>query len=400
VPSREEKDWQHHQADKVMRKARKKIKRNRKPKRVRRKDWRSYQLADLDTLDEIDLPQSERIMPRGERERQRANLRKAVATSEENDDDVFEEPTPAEETRDQLGIVVEVSSSLCRVDLGARTLTCSLRGSLSAEETGYANVVAVGDEVIASKNGSGEGVVEAVLPRRSVLARPHVFYDHLQQVIVANADQLLIVSSWRDPHIWLELVDRYLIAAERYNLLPIICVNKIDLAEGVEAPQATLQPYRDLGYRVIFTSALTGKGVGKLREVLSQQTSVLAGLSGVGKSSLLAAVQPGLELRIGQVNEQSGEGRHTTTQVVMHRLERGGFVVDTPGIREFGLSDLRQGELARFYPEIVAVSGACRFGNCSHMQEPGCAVKAAVHKGDISMARYHSYQKIYATLRP
>jgi ribosome biogenesis GTPase len=227
-----------------------------------------------------------------------------------------------------------------------------------------------------------------------------VFYDHLQQVIVANADQLLIISSWRDPHIWLELVDRYLIAAERYNLLPIICVNKIDLAESVETPQATLQPYQDLGYRVIFTSALTGKGVGKLRKVLSQRTSVLAGLSGVGKSSLLAAVQPGLELRIGQVNEQSGEGRHTTTQVVMHRLERGGFVVDTPGIREFGLSELRQEELARFYPEIVAVSGACRFGNCSHMHEPGCAVKAAAHKGSISVDRYHSYQKIYATLPP
>jgi ribosome biogenesis GTPase len=236
------------------------------------------------------------------------------------------------------------------------------------------------------------------LPRRSVLARPDVFYSHLQQVIVANADQLLIVASWRDPHIWLELIDRYLIAAKRCNLQPIICVNKIDLVEVTEAPQATLQPYRDLSYRVTFSSALTGKGVGKLRKALSKRITVLAGLSGVGKSSLLSAVQPGLQLRIGQVNEASGEGRHTTSQVVMHRLERGGFVVDTPGIREFGLSGLRRSDLAHFFPEIAASTSGCRFSNCSHIHEPGCAVKADVKLGSISSDRYHSYKKIYDEL--
>jgi ribosome biogenesis GTPase len=211
-------------------------------------------------------------------------------------------------------------------------------------------------------------------------------------------DQLLIVLSWRDPVIWLELIDRNLIAAQRYDLIPIICVNKIDLAEDMAICRASLQPYLDLGHRVLFTCALTGQGVDKLREVLRGQATVLVGLSGVGKSSLLSAVQPGLELRTGQVSEYSGQGRHTTAQVVLHRLEMGGFVVDTPGIREFGLSGLKQSELARFYPEIAAVAGGCRFDDCAHIYEPGCAVKAAVQQGRVSATRYHSYKKIYHTL--
>lgn len=396
MSNRDKKRWQHHHADKRIRRVRKQIKRNRKPKRVRRKDWKSYSFDDLDAFDELDIPQDERIMPPGERERRRIKL--ALLELEEGGEDTFEERSPVEGTQGQRGIVVEVSSSLCRVDLSGRSLVCSVRGSLSAEETGYTKVVAVGDEVMVSENGLGQGVVEAVLPRRSVLARPDVFYDHLQQVIVANVDQLLIVVSWRDPVIWLELIDRNLIAAQRYDLIPIICVNKIDLAEDMAICRASLQPYLDLGYRVLFTCALTGQGVDKLREVLRGQATVLVGLSGVGKSSLLSAVQPGLQLRTGQVSEYSGQGRHTTAQVVLHRLEMGGFVVDTPGIREFGLSGLKQSELARFYPEIAAVAGGCRFDDCAHIYEPGCAVKAAVQQGRVSATRYHSYKKIYHTL--
>jgi ribosome biogenesis GTPase len=223
----------------------------------------------------------------------------------------------------------------------------------------------------------------------------------LQQVIAANADQLLIVASWRDPAIWLELIDRYLITAERNNLTPTICVNKVDLADaqGREAIcRATLQPYLDLGYRVIFSSALTSVGVDELREVLRGRTTALAGMSGVGKSSLLAAVQPGLRLRTTEVSDHSHEGRHATTQVTMLPLAVGGWVVDTPGIREFGLSGLQRGELVHFYPEIAAVATGCRFGDCSHTHEPGCAVQEAVHRGHVSKARYHNYKKIYETL--
>ena len=385
----------HREVSRTMRQVRKQIKRNRKPKPARRKNWMPDSFDDLDAL--YDLPQSERIMPRGEWERRQTVMDAALATLEEQASADGELPTE-EEPLGLQGVVVEVSSGLCRVDLDGRSLICALRGSLTAQDTGFTNVVAVGDEVIVSENSSAQGVVEAVLPRRSVLARPDVFYRHLKQVIAANADQLLIVASWRDPISWPELTDRYLIAAERNNLSPIICVNKIDLAADVADCQAALRPYLAQGYRVLFTSALTGKGVSELREALRERMTVLAGLSGVGKSSLLSAAQPGLQLRTGEVSDRSGEGQHVTTQVNLFRLDIGGFVVDTPGIREFGLSGLRREELVRFYPEIAAVADGCRFSNCSHTHEPGCAVKAAVEQGLVSAMRFHSYQKIYHDL--
>ena len=395
MPSREERKWQHYKTAKTMRQIRKDIKRNRKPKRVRRKDWIPDSLDDLGGIN--DLPQSERIMPRGERERRQALMAAALETLEEATS--TDEPTASTPDRaEQRGVVVEVSSSLCRVDVDGRSLVCGIRGSLSAEDSGFTNVVAVGDEVIVSEDGSDRGVVEAVLPRRTVLARPDVFYGHLQQVIAANVDQVLIVASWLEPNLWPELIDRYLITAERNELSPVICVNKVDLAEDVAACRAALRPYLDLGYRVLFSSVVTGEGVSELRRTLREKTTVLAGLSGVGKSSLLAAVQPDLQLRTGEISDYSRQGRHTTTQVSLLRLETGGAVVDTPGIREFGLSGLRRAELASFYPEIATVQGGCRFSNCSHTHEPDCAVRAAVEEGPVSATRYHNYKRIYFTL--
>jgi ribosome biogenesis GTPase len=390
-----QRERRHREVRKTMRQVRKQIKRNRQPKRPRRKDWMPDSFDDLDAL--YDLPKTERIMPRGERERRQAVMTAALATLEGQASADGEPPT-TEEPTGLPGIVVEVSSSLCRVDLDGRSLICGLRGSLTAQDTGFTNVVAVGDEVVVAEDSSDQGVVEAVLPRRSVLARPDVFYHHLKQVVAANADQLLIVASWRDPIFWPELTDRYLIAAERNNLSPIICLNKIDLAEDVADCRSALRPYLHLGYRVLFTSALTGEGVSALREILRGHMTVLAGLSGVGKSSLLSAVQPGLQLRSGEVSDRSGEGQHITTQVNLFRLDIGGFVVDTPGIREFGLSGLRRAELARFYPEMAAVERNCRFSDCSHLHEPGCAVQAAVQQGLVSAMRYHNYRKIYAEL--
>jgi ribosome biogenesis GTPase len=401
VASREERQWEHHTANKAMRQVRKQIKHNRQPKQARQKNWLPANWDDPDAFYDLDVSPVERVMPRGERERRQTVLSAALQALKEEideDGDDAEDSWQVEDAPASRGVVVEVSSSLCRVDLDGRGLVCALRGSLSAGETGYTNVVAVGDDVLVSANGSDQGVVERVLPRRSVLARPDVFHSHLAQVIVANADQLLIVAAWRDPVLWPELIDRYLITARRNNLTPVICVNKVDLAESVAACRAKLQPYLDLGYRVVFASALNGQGIGELRKTLRGQTTVLAGMSGVGKSSLLTAAQPGLQLRVSEVSEDSGEGRHTTTQVTMLKLDMGGFVVDTPGIREFGLSGLRRDELAGFYPEITAAAAGCRFGDCSHIHEPGCAVKLAMQQGRLSAMRYHSYQKIYHTL--
>jgi ribosome biogenesis GTPase len=225
-----------------------------------------------------------------------------------------------------------------------------------------------------------------------------VYYSHLQQVIAANLDQLLVVAAWREPAFWPELVDRYLIMAERNRLAPIICVNKIDLAEDAAACRAALRPYTRLGYEVIFASALTGAGLDELRSLLHGRTTVLAGLSGVGKSSLLSAAQPGLQLRTHEVSERRHEGQHTTTQATMVRLDAGGYVVDTPGIREFGLGGLHRRDVSRFYRELTLIGVHCRFDDCSHSGEPGCAVKPAVRAGWISAVRYDSYCKIRATL--
>jgi ribosome biogenesis GTPase len=292
------------------------------------------------------------------------------------------------------GTVVEVSAGLCRVALPDRTLLCTLRSSLRSLHSGFSNVLAAGDEVVVSANGHERGVVEAVLPRRSALARPDVYYTHLQQVIVANVDQVLIVAAWREPAFWPELVDRYLIAALRHNLAPIICVNKIDLAGDPAELEHVLATYQRAGYRALPTSAHTLQGLDALRETLAGRTTALAGLSGVGKSSLLNSVEPGLGLRTSEVSSRRHEGRHTTTQVTLHPLAAGGFVVDTPGIREFGLTGLTGRDLPGFYPEIAAEAGACAYADCSHTREPGCAVKMALHAGRISAMRYDSYRKI------
>ncbi len=189
------------------------------------------------------------------------------------------------------------------------------------------------------------------------------------------------------------------ISLQYATLTPVLCVNKIDLAEDPDEVQQAVSPYLDLGYHVLLASALTGEGITELRAVLHGKTSVLAGLSGVGKSSLLTAVHPGLDLRTGVVSAHwGGQGQHTTTQVNLFALGDGGYVVDTPGIRQFAVAGLLPAELLRFYPEIAEVAARCRFDNCTHTHEPGCAVKAALRQGLLSATRYHNYCRILETL--
>lgn len=360
-----------------LRKTVKTMKRNRDDRAPRQRSWSEAEEGGF-----------ERIMPQGERER-----RRRVETA------AFESKTESGETAEGLqGTVIEVSTGMCRVTLNGQTLLCRLRGSLSAEETGFMNVVAVGDKVIISEDGQGGGVVEMVLPRQNVLARPDTFYGHLQQILAANVDQLLIVAAWRQPHFWPELIDRYLITAGLNNIAPIICINKVDLADNRNELDTYLLPYQQLGHTLVLTSVVTGEGLQALGDLLSGKITVLSGMSGVGKSSLLSAIQPGFELRVNEVSESSGEGQHTTTQAVMLPFGDDGYVVDTPGIRKFGLSELARSELIEFYPEFLRFINFCRFGNCAHIHEPDCAVRDAVHQGHIAEWRYHNYRKLYKTL--
>lgn len=387
---------EHWRAEKAQRAQRKLAKRNRQPDRVRDKSWKQFDPQDQDVWEEVEIGGSERIMARDEKERRFAISSGALASRHATQGIAATSHADGEH-----GVVTEVASGICRVDLAGRTLLCTLHSALGAAETGFTNVVAVGDDVRVANDDGQWGIITAVLPRHSALVRADWHDDYhnsnLRHVIVANADQLLIVAAWRDPVIWLELIDRYLITAQRNNLMPIICVNKVDLAAQRADCHAAVRPYIELGHRILWTSAISGEGVDELREMLRGRTTVLAGVSGVGKSSLLALIQPGLHLRTAEVSAFDRQGRHTTTQVSMYRLDIGGYVVDTPGIREFGLAGLTRRELVSFFPEIIAVQG-CRFADCAHLREPGCAVRAAVRQWTVPLSRYESYRKIYESL--
>lgn len=374
--------------------------------RVRRRDWGETYIEDPNGYYDLDIEAAERVMPKGEIEWRQAKVIRSplhegigmAAAHEDSNTQASDDSAARSAIEQSRGTVVEIATGLYTVQTSAGRYVCTLRKALRVEHSGYSNMLAVGDEVIVSHNGHERGTVDAILPRRSALARPDPFNEFKQQIIVANVDQLLIVASWRNPAFWPELTDRYLIAARRHNLVPMIVINKIDLAEDRWELDATQAAYGDAGCRVIATSVVQGAGIEELGHVLAGHTTALAGLSGVGKSSLLGAVEPGLSLKIGEVSERRHEGRHTTTQVTLHPLASGGFVADTPGIREFGLAGLKKADLQRFYPEFAEPAKACEYANCTHTREPWCAVKSAMRAGRLSRMRLESYWKIFDDL--
>ncbi len=343
MTTREHKRWEHFHAAKLNRQISGAISAPQKtprPDKVRRKDWAAfYQEENPDAYYDLDIADYERVMPEGETEWRQAKvirspLHSGIGAVPPDGPQMSSAPAQAlavGQTTMQ-GTVVEISSGLCTVTAGGASYLCTQRKALRIEHSGYSNMVAVGDAVIFTRNGGQRGVVDAVLPRRSALARPDPFNTYRQQVIVANVDQALIVASWREPAFWPELVDRYLIATQRHNLTPTLCINKVDLASGADAIslEAAANAYRAAGYTVLLTSAVQATGIETLAAFLHGKTTALAGLSGVGKSSLLSAAEPGLNLRVSEVSERRHEGRHTTTQVTLHPLRSGGFVADTP----------------------------------------------------------------------
>jgi ribosome biogenesis GTPase len=291
------------------------------------------------------------------------------------------------------GTVIRVRSMLCEVDAGNVVYDCKVRGRLVDSDTGESKPLAVGDRVVFTPMAGTEGVVEKVLPRRTKLSRTSPRGRHTEHVMVANVDQLLIVNSVRVPPLTPGIIDRYVIAGEVGQLEPIICINKIDQAEDPAEYEGVAGAWEALGYRVLRTSALRRLGLQELKDVLRDRSTVLAGHSGVGKSSLLNAIQPGLKLRTGPVTTK---GRHVTNYASLLKLAFGGYVVDTPGIREFTLWDIKKVEVAQFFPRIWELSADCRMPNCQHTHEPECAVKAAVESGELDPERYESYLRIVA----
>jgi ribosome biogenesis GTPase len=275
-------------------------------------------------------------------------------------------------------------------------VSCSIRGRLLGLE-----VPVVGDLVRVRLEGE-EGVLEEVLPRRNSLTRVSEEDDLVFKIIAANVDVLGIVLAI-DPHPprW-ALADRMLVLSEREEFRAVIVLNKSDLldpdSDAAHEINEAVAVYRNLGVDVCFTSALEPLGLDVLEELLREQISVLAGHSGVGKSSLMNALYPGLNLQVGSTNPQTGKGRHTTTLARLVSLPSGGYMVDTPGFREFGLGDVPVADLGRYYPEFRPIIGECRFSDCLHREEPGCALRTALERGEVSKLRYQNYLLILSGL--
>ena len=274
-----------------------------------------------------------------------------------------------------------------------------LRGRVRLEHGSTTNPVAVGDRVRCSVgeqlDETHPAVITEVLPRRNYLIRRSTNLSRQSHVIAANLDQVLVTVSLYFPEIKLPFLDRILVTCEVYGIPAVILLNKIDMY-GSEVPEQVgefVRIYSQAGYEVIQTSAVTGKGVDRVRGLCRGRLSLLTGESGVGKSSLIKAVDPSLNPRTGLISEAHLQGRHTTSLYEMYRMNLGGggYLIDAPGLRGFGLVDMEKEEIYRYFPEMLRVADQCRFVPCTHTHEPGCAVKAAVDEGLISPERYNSY---------
>lgn len=299
------------------------------------------------------------------------------------------------------GTVICVDKKVCVIySEGKQYRALYTRRRIEGAYTSQLRPVAVGDDVIFETGKDRMGWLKKILPRKTALGRSATGKDK-EQVVVANVEQMCIVSSIFAPPFRSGIIDRLLIGAQRGGLDPIIVLNKADLRDQEKHLGEVLDRlgvYDEIGYPICVVSAVSGEGIPALKERLSGKTTVLAGHSGVGKSALLVAVDPQLELKIHDVSRKSGRGQHTTTRVTLLPLGIGGFVADTPGIREFSLWQVKPEEVGPYFPEIAAHSGACKYKTCLHLPEPDCAVKKAVAEKKIAAFRYGSYCRIVESL--
>ena len=287
-----------------------------------------------------------------------------------------------------IGRVLSVHGLASVVEsLDGRRYQCATRQLLKSLNTEQRHVVASGDRVRFRPENENEGFIERIEPRHGILSRTS---RNRQHVIVTNVDQLLIVVSAAEPVIKPNLIDRFLITAEKAEIPAVICINKIDLVDPAEL-QPLIGVYGQMGYHIQTVSAETGFGIEALREIVKDQETVLAGQSGVGKSTILNQIEPGLDLRVNEVSSDNQKGRHTTTAATLLPLSFGGYVVDTPGIRQLELWDVIPEEVAGFFRDLRPYINRCRFPNCTHTHENHCAVKDAVADGQLDTRRYDSY---------
>ncbi|MCB9850095.1 MAG: ribosome small subunit-dependent GTPase A [Phycisphaerales bacterium] len=351
--------------------------RRNRAKPARTKDWTHLEGPNEDQADA--LPHVESVVAKGDLSRKRTIIHQ----------------NPADAKGDRDGVVVAMRGLIAEVDDGERVWPCTVRRILRTRKIAERNPVTVGDRVRFSTEGVAEGVVsegviETVADRHGVITR---VAGRRMHVVAANVDQAIIVASVGIPALKAHLIDRYIVATLHGEVTPIICINKTDVDETDEAAPV-LALYRDLGYRALATSTVNGAGIDELRELLHGKCTAVAGQSGVGKSSLLNAVDPNLNLRVGEVIEETLKGRHTTTTAQLLPVSGGGYVVDTPGVKSFDLSAVPLGEIEAHFVEFGEHIPNCRFADCTHTHETNCAIKQAVDEGNITEQRYDSYVRM------
>jgi ribosome biogenesis GTPase / thiamine phosphate phosphatase len=272
-------------------------------------------------------------------------------------------------------------------------IQCGIKGNFRIKDIDTTNPIAVGDEVTFKRENDNHGVITAIAPRKNYLIRKSIKLSKQYHIIAANVDQAMLIVTVAFPETLQGFIDRFLVSAEAYRLPAIIVFNKTDLynEQHICQMEEWQSLYESIGYKCLQTSVITNQNIDELKLLLHQKTTVISGNSGVGKSSLINCVDNQLHLKTGAISDAFKTGKHITTFAEMFELSNGGYIIDTPGIRAYGLIDFQKEEMYHFFPEIFKIAENCKFHNCLHLNEPGCAVIEAVEQGEIHPARYNSY---------
>lgn len=293
-----------------------------------------------------------------------------------------------------IGIVAKSTGSryLVRIDSGD-VIECVLKGKIRLDGRKTTNPVAVGDLVDIERDENGDYIISNIHARKNYIIRKSINLSKQAQILASNLDQAMLVVTLVAPRTSLGFIDRFLITAEAYTIPAILVFNKSDILdkELLALQQEIIDIYEKIGYQCVVVSGLKKENLDTVKDLLKNKTTLISGHSGVGKSTLINAIEPSLDLKTGDISSVHLKGMHTTTFAELHSLSFGGFIIDTPGIKELGLVEMKKEEVGHYFPEIRKVMNNCKFNNCLHVNEPKCAVKEAVERGEISEERYHSY---------
>lgn len=298
------------------------------------------------------------------------------------------------------GIVIKSTGKWCQVLIDNETeYTCAIKGKFRMDGLRSTNPVAVGDvvEIIVEDDNEKRGVVKSIHDRKNYIIRKSVNLSKQVHIIASNIDVCWLMVTIKDPYTSLGFIDRVLLMAEAFNVETRIIINKMDTLEDEDKKLAKkiTEIYTSIGYQVYAISAVTGQDVDTLKLEMKDKVNMITGHSGAGKSTLANLIQPNLEIKTAEVSAYHSKGQHTTTFAEMHKLDEGGFLIDTPGVKGFGLIDIEPDNLGHYFPEMFALLHDCKFNNCKHLKEPGCAVRQAYDANDIPASRYENYLSIY-----